>query len=92
MWLRDALPLDAPGVRVLIYGYDARIIRSSSFQNLTDLGKALQIDIKGIRVSQLQTLDLGSLSPMTANSFPWSRKLINLVQYSLLATASEVLS
>lgn len=50
MWLRDALPLDAPGARVLIYGYDTRVVQSCSFQNLTDLGKALHIDIKGIRV------------------------------------------
>jgi hypothetical protein len=52
MWLRDALPLDVPGARILIYGYDTRLIRSSSFQNLTDLGRALQIDMKGIRVSR----------------------------------------
>ncbi|KAL6798490.1 ankyrin repeat protein [Trichoderma sp. SZMC 28012] len=49
MWLRDALPIDVPGARILIYGYDTRLIRSRSFQNLTDLGKALQIDMKGIR-------------------------------------------
>ncbi|GFF32144.1 isoform Er14 of ankyrin-1 [Aspergillus udagawae] len=49
MWLRDALPLDFPNARILIYGYDTRLIRSSSFQNLTDLGRALQIDMKGIR-------------------------------------------
>ncbi|KAH7001010.1 hypothetical protein EDB80DRAFT_83814 [Ilyonectria destructans] len=49
MWLRDALPLDFQKARILIYGYDTRLIGSSSFQNLTDLGKALQIDIKGIR-------------------------------------------
>ena len=49
MWLRDALPLDVPGARILIYGYDTRLIRSSSFQNLTDLGRAFQIDLRGIR-------------------------------------------
>ncbi|PTB52845.1 hypothetical protein M431DRAFT_58133, partial [Trichoderma harzianum CBS 226.95] len=49
MWLRDALPIDFPRARILIYGYDTRLIRSKSFQNLTDLGKALQIDMKGIR-------------------------------------------
>ncbi|KAM6487335.1 ankyrin repeat protein [Trichoderma sp. SZMC 28011] len=49
MWLRDALPIDYPKARILIYGYNTRLIRSRSFQNLTDLGKALQIDMKGIR-------------------------------------------
>ncbi|KAJ0131001.1 hypothetical protein HZ326_25897 [Fusarium oxysporum f. sp. albedinis] len=51
MWLRDALPLDVPNARILIYGYDTRLIQSSSFQNLTDLGRALQDDLKGIRES-----------------------------------------
>ncbi|KAL7918361.1 ankyrin repeat protein [Trichoderma austrokoningii] len=49
MWLRDALPIDFPGARILIYGYETRLIQSKSFQNLTDLGKALQVDMKGIR-------------------------------------------
>ncbi|PKK51410.1 hypothetical protein CI102_3772 [Trichoderma harzianum] len=53
MWLRDALPIDFPRARILIYGYDTRLIRSKSFQNLTDLGKALQIDMKGIRVCRI---------------------------------------
>jgi hypothetical protein len=51
MWLRDALPIDLPGARILIYGYGTQIIRSSSFQNLTELGRALYMDIKSIRVS-----------------------------------------
>jgi hypothetical protein len=63
MWLRDALPLDVPGARILIYGYDTRIIGSSSFQNLTDLGRALHIDIKGIRVSRHILLLFNLLTP-----------------------------
>jgi hypothetical protein len=74
MWLRDALPLDVPGARILIYGYDTRLIRSSSFQNLTDLGRALQIDMKGIRVSRI-IFFLFELLPL-AN--PVSRNLTNL--------------
>jgi len=58
MWLRDALPLDISGARILIYGYDTRLIQSSSFQNLTDLGRAFQADIKGIRVCQCSILFL----------------------------------
>jgi hypothetical protein len=50
MWLRDALPLDFPNARILIYGYDTQVVQSSSFQNLIDLGRALQIDMNGIRV------------------------------------------
>ncbi|KAK1712736.1 hypothetical protein BDP67DRAFT_516742 [Colletotrichum lupini] len=49
MWLRDALPLDVPNARILTYGYDTQLLRSSSFQNLSDLGRALQIDLRGIQ-------------------------------------------
>ncbi|KAG7046926.1 hypothetical protein JMJ77_0015143 [Colletotrichum scovillei] len=52
MWLRDALPLDIPNARILIYGYDTQLVRSSSFQNLSDLGRALQIDLRGIQDSK----------------------------------------
>lgn len=54
MWLRDALPLDIPNARILIYGYDTQLVRSSSFQNLSDLGRALQIDLRGIQVCILR--------------------------------------
>ena len=37
MWLRDALPHDLPGARVLTYGYDTRLAESSNFQNLEDV-------------------------------------------------------
>lgn len=34
MWLRDALP---EGAHVLIYGYDSKLAKSTSFQNLGDV-------------------------------------------------------
>lgn len=37
MWLRDALPYELPGARVLTYGYDTRLAGSHSFQNLEDV-------------------------------------------------------
>lgn len=52
MWLRDALPLDLPTARILIYGYDTQTIGSNSFQNLDDLGRALQADIGAMRVQE----------------------------------------
>lgn len=56
MWLRDALPLDLPVARILIYGYDTQTVESSSFQNLADLGRALQVDIRSVRVSRSKNL------------------------------------
>jgi hypothetical protein len=50
MWLRDVLPLDFPKASILIYGYDTQLEQSVSFQNLADLGKALGIDMKSLRV------------------------------------------
>ena len=37
MWLRDLLPVDLSSVRVVVYGYDTRLIRSQSFQNIDDI-------------------------------------------------------
>lgn len=37
MWLRDALPEELPGARVMIYGYDSKLAESTSFQNLGDV-------------------------------------------------------
>ncbi|KAK1993531.1 hypothetical protein LX36DRAFT_703444, partial [Colletotrichum falcatum] len=51
MWLRDGLPSDIPVARVLIYGYDSQLVQSSSFQNLSDLGRALRVDLRAIRPS-----------------------------------------
>ncbi|KAF5963252.1 ankyrin protein 3 [Fusarium bulbicola] len=50
VWLRDALPSDIPNARILTYGYDTKLSKSEAFQNLTDLGRALQIDLEDIRV------------------------------------------
>ena len=49
MWLRDSLPKDLPNLRVLIYGYDARLEKSQSFQNTYDLGLQLRNSIQDIR-------------------------------------------
>ncbi|KAH6949213.1 hypothetical protein DER45DRAFT_96459 [Fusarium avenaceum] len=49
VWIRDGLPSAIPNARVLTYGYDTQLVGSRSFQNLTDLGRALQVDLEGIR-------------------------------------------
>ncbi|KAF9640140.1 hypothetical protein BFW01_g11946 [Lasiodiplodia theobromae] len=51
MWLRDALPWEFPEFRIFIYGYDTQLQDSSSFQNLTDLGKELRMSIQETRVT-----------------------------------------
>ena len=46
MWLRDALPHDLPGARVLTYGYDTRLVGSHSFQNLEDVALKFRRSLK----------------------------------------------
>lgn len=46
MWLRDALPHDLPGARVLIYGYDTRLAESNSFQNLEDVALTFRASLR----------------------------------------------
>ncbi|KAF6804014.1 ankyrin repeat-containing protein [Colletotrichum plurivorum] len=41
VWLRDFLPQDVPGVRVLLYGYDTTLPGSLSKQSIEDLGGIL---------------------------------------------------
>lgn len=41
MWIRDALPLDLPQIRPIIYGYETTLPRSKSFQTITDLASQL---------------------------------------------------
>jgi hypothetical protein len=42
MWLRDSLPADLKGVRVLVYGYDAKLAESKSFQYLEALASTFR--------------------------------------------------
>src|SRR5947207_12319847 len=49
MWLRDSLPHDLPGARILIYGYDTRLEGSQSFQNVTTLAGQFRNQIQAIR-------------------------------------------
>ncbi|VZH89223.1 unnamed protein product [Fusarium fujikuroi] len=74
VWLRDALPSDIPNARILTYGYDTKLSKSSAFQNLTDLGRALQIDLEDIYVfDQIFPLCFQQLMP--------KRTRTNLVRY-----------
>jgi len=49
MWLRDSLPGDLPGVRILIYGYETHLVNSQSFQNMEALATAFRTHIAAIR-------------------------------------------
>lgn len=49
MWLRDSLPQDFPGCRIIIYGYDTKLQDSRSFQNLLDIGKKFQTAVRQVR-------------------------------------------
>ncbi len=42
MWLRDSLPTDLKGVRVLVYGYDTKLAESKSFQDLEALASTFR--------------------------------------------------
>jgi hypothetical protein len=46
MWLRDSLPADLPGVQVLLYGYDTRLLESHSFQGIKDIARRLRESTK----------------------------------------------
>ena len=62
MWLRDSLPKDLPGIRVLIYGYDTQLQNSKSIQNTSDLGLQLCNSIRDIRNYETVRLSIYSLT------------------------------
>lgn len=49
MWLRDSLPNDLPGVRILLYGYDTELQGSSSFQGIKDVGNRFSNAVRTVR-------------------------------------------
>ncbi len=51
MWLRDRLPQDVPQIRSLIYGYDTKLFKSHSFQDLDDIAWSFIARLKEIRRS-----------------------------------------
>jgi len=58
MWLRDGLPRHLPTARVMIYGYESGLQRSTSVANLGDLASSLRIAIVGLLQSQKQRVIL----------------------------------
>ena len=51
MWLRDQLPKDVPKLRSLIYGYDTKLFKSRSFQDLDDIARSFIARLKELRRS-----------------------------------------
>lgn len=48
MWLRDQLPHDFPTLRIMIYGYDTKLLKSESFQTIDDLATTLITHMRAI--------------------------------------------
>ena len=53
MWIRDCLPLDLPGVRILVYGYDSHLSKSESFQSITSIANQFLDSLHAVRVSRM---------------------------------------
>lgn len=49
MWLRDGLPHDLKGARVLAYGYNTNLLRSQAFQRVDDIAIAFCKSIRSVR-------------------------------------------
>lgn len=79
MWLRDALPKTLPTVRVYIYGYDTRLIGSTSMQTIFDLGgkfgEVLKQLVRRTKADQGHVLTVGNLGfTVFSETFaPWSQ-------------------
>ena len=52
MWLRDSLPVDLRGARILVYGYDSHLNKSDSFQSISFIANQFQDSLYAIRVGE----------------------------------------
>ena len=50
MWLRDGLPQDLAGARVLSYGYDSKLTQSETFQTVDTIAKSFLVTMRNIRI------------------------------------------
>jgi hypothetical protein len=48
VWLRDRLPKDMPSIRPIIYGYDAKLVKSESVQTIEDLASSFIASLRSI--------------------------------------------
>ena len=55
MWLRDQLPLGFPGARIMTYGYDTGLLKSSSFQTIDHIAQFFIAKLKSIGKAQTFT-------------------------------------
>lgn len=46
MWIRDGLPNNLPGVRTIIYGYDTNLPESQSFQDVEDIARGFNDELR----------------------------------------------
>ncbi|CAF9933215.1 MAG: hypothetical protein ALECFALPRED_005507 [Alectoria fallacina] len=53
MWLRDFLPRDIPQARILLYGYDSRIVNSQSRSILADFSSNFIVKFNAMRAQSL---------------------------------------
>lgn len=51
MWLRDDLPKDLPGSRVMIWGYESTISKSKDTKSIQDMSRQLRHDLSQISES-----------------------------------------
>ena len=51
MWLRDRLPQDVSQLRSFIYGYDTKLFKSHSFQDLDDIASSFITSLRETRRS-----------------------------------------
>jgi hypothetical protein len=88
MWLRDALPRDLtandgeqPIARVLLYGYESRILQSDNTQDLEDIASAFYASlISLVNTSKTKPLiilahSLGGLVVKQVSPYPWLAQL-----------------
>jgi hypothetical protein len=58
--LRDSLPSDLPGARVMLYGYDTQLSGNRSFQDLEALVSTLRSDLQALAMRDSHKAEPGT--------------------------------
>lgn len=51
LWLRDFLPKDLPGARIMSFGYDSMVVNSKSIQGMIESVRELLLQLRYRRLS-----------------------------------------
>ena len=68
MWLRDLLPEAINSARILLYGYNSRVLRNASISGIREHARLFVVSLQALKTrDKVGPLNLGSYPQATVN-------------------------